>query len=177
MKEGPRAYLKSNTQLEPHSRIDHANEMHCTGNRRSERASLIYRARSRDTSPLPSPRIVEARTRGGFAAPLQGACEAMLKRYFEHVYSEISVAAGRRVSRYDLWLAIWSAGEDPDDLNQKQVRCFLDSELDDFLREEGLALAPRARKRLEKRLLRFNPDYPTPEECFSRLLTRTQEAA
>jgi hypothetical protein len=101
----------------------------------------------------------------------------MPKRYFDHVYSEISVAAGRRVSRYDLWLAVWSAGEDPDDLDQEQVRCFLDFELDDFLREEGLRLDGRARKRLEKRLLRFNPDAPTPEEWFSRLLTRKQHAA
>ena len=101
----------------------------------------------------------------------------MPKRYFEHVYSEISVAVGRRVSRYDLWLAIWSAGEDPDDLSQKQVRCFLDSELDDFLREEGIALDGRARRQLEKRVLRFNPDHPTPAEWFSRLLTPKRHAA
>lgn len=100
----------------------------------------------------------------------------MTNRYFEHVYSEISVAVGRRVSRYDLWLAVWSAGADPDDLNATQLRGFLESDLDDFLREEGLSLEGRARKRLEKRILRFNPDRPTPEEYFARFLNRRRHA-
>jgi hypothetical protein len=98
----------------------------------------------------------------------------MPNRYFDHIYSEISVAVGRRVSRYDLWLAIWNAGGNPDDLNPKQVRAFLDDELTDFLSEEGFTLDGRARRRLEKRLLGFDPHYPTPEEWFSQLPRRTR---
>ncbi|MFK7898845.1 MAG: hypothetical protein AB8G23_23650 [Myxococcota bacterium] len=101
----------------------------------------------------------------------------MPKRYFEHVHSEISLALGRRVSRYDLWLAIWSTGEDPDDLNRKQVQTFIDDELDRFLTEEGARLAGRARRRLEKTLLRFDPRHPTPEEWLTRLVERADRAA
>ena len=105
----------------------------------------------------------------------------MPNRYFEHVYNEISVAVGRRVSRYDLWLAMWSAGDDPQELDRKQLRNFLDTDLDDFLREEGVALDGRARRRLEKAVLVFNPEHPTPGEWFSRIVSKVrrsrQEAA
>lgn len=88
----------------------------------------------------------------------------MSRRYFDHVYAEICVALERRISRYDLWLGVWEAGGDPDDLTPDQARRFVDRQLPDLLREEGSPLAGRRLRRLEKRILRFDPRHPTPEE-------------
>lgn len=92
----------------------------------------------------------------------------MSRRYFEHLYTEISVAAGRRVSRYALWTRIWEAGADPEDLTRDHVLAFVDRELGRFLHEEGVALGRRARRHLERTLLRFDAARPTPEEWMAR---------
>lgn len=94
----------------------------------------------------------------------------MQRRYFEHLYNEISVAAGHRISRYDLWLQIWEAGGDPDELTSREVAAFVALNLTALLSEEGSALSPRERKRLENRILRFDPRYPTPEEWLASAL-------
>jgi hypothetical protein len=91
----------------------------------------------------------------------------MPRRYFEHVYNEICVAAKRRVSRYTLWLLVWESGGDPDHLTSEQARTFVDSHLSALLSEEGIRLEGRPRRRLEKSILRFNSRHPTPEELFS----------
>ena len=91
----------------------------------------------------------------------------MGRRYFEHLYSEICVALGRRISRYDLWLLVWEAGSDPDELTREHARHFLENQLPSLLAEEGAALDPRSTRRLERRILRFDPRHPTPEERFS----------
>ncbi|MEE8165494.1 MAG: hypothetical protein V3T64_07995 [Myxococcota bacterium] len=88
----------------------------------------------------------------------------MEHRYFEFVYNEICVALHRRISRYDLWLLVWDSGGDPDELNHDQVRLFLENALDTLLIEEGLTLSPRVRRRLERRIMAFDPRYPSPEE-------------
>jgi hypothetical protein len=89
------------------------------------------------------------------------------RRTFEFVYVEISLALSRRISRYDLWVRIWESGGDPDDLDRAQVRRFVERGLDGLLTEEGVRLAPRARRRLERRLCGFEPSAPTPEEWLS----------
>ncbi|MAG32122.1 MAG: hypothetical protein CL908_14665 [Deltaproteobacteria bacterium] len=88
----------------------------------------------------------------------------MRRRTFEHVYSELCVAVNHRVSRYDLWLLVREEGGDPDELTPRQARFFLGNGLSRMLTEEGAALSGRARRRLEKRILGFDPRYPTPEE-------------
>ena len=93
----------------------------------------------------------------------------MVHRYFEFLYSEISLALERRISRYDLWLAVWDSGGDPDELSHDQVRLFLETALDTVLREEGSTISPRVRRRLERRILAFDPSYPTPEEWIGGL--------
>ena len=97
----------------------------------------------------------------------------MSRRYFDHMYNEICVALGKRVSRYDLWLLVWEAGGDPDDLDRDHVHAFIASgPLDSFLREEGVRLEGRPRRRLERALLGFDPHHPTPEEWMSRTMER-----
>ncbi len=96
----------------------------------------------------------------------------MSRRYFDHVYKEICVAAGRRLSRYGLWLLIWEAGGDPDDLRRGQLRTFVEHHLDTFLCEEGVRLDARPRKRLARALLGFDPAHRTPEEWLTATTER-----
>jgi hypothetical protein len=100
----------------------------------------------------------------------------MQRRYFEHLYNEICVAVNRRVSRYDLWLLVWDGGGDPDDLTRSQARDFVENRLSALLLEEGTSLRPRARRRLERRILRFDPRHPTPEEWLVNTFDALNEA-
>ena len=103
----------------------------------------------------------------------------MHRRYFDHLYNEISVAVDRRISRYSLWLRVWESGGDPDELTREHVRYFVENNLSETLAEEGALLDARSRLRLEKTLLLFDPRYPTPEEIFTApfVRERTEEQA
>jgi hypothetical protein len=91
----------------------------------------------------------------------------MSRRTFEHLYSEICVAVDRRISRYALWLLVWENGADPDDMTGEQAQNIVDHHLTDLLKEEGVSLEGRPRRRLARRILRFDPRYPTPEEWLT----------
>jgi hypothetical protein len=92
------------------------------------------------------------------------------RRYFDHLYNEVCVALGRRISRYDLWLMVWESGGDPDDLTPLQARRFVEAGLGRLLGEEGAHLPDRDRARLASRLLHFDPRFPTPEEWLEGAL-------
>lgn len=100
----------------------------------------------------------------------------MQRRYFEHLYDEICVAVNQRISRYDLWLRISNGGGDPDELTQPQARDFIENSLSLLLAEEGASLSNRARRRLERRILRFDPEYPTPAEWLTSTFDHTETA-
>ncbi len=101
----------------------------------------------------------------------------MQRRYFEHLYNEICVAVDHRISRYDLWLRVWDGGGDPDELTHPQARSFLENNLSVLLAEEGTSLSNRALRRLEKRILRFDPHHPTPEEWLASLFHAAKKPA
>ncbi len=92
----------------------------------------------------------------------------MPSRYFEFCYQEICLAVGRRISRYDLWLHVWNAGGDPDDMTREQAHIFIEDEMPAVFAEEGVVFEGRPRRRLERRLLAFDPTHPTPEEHVAR---------
>lgn len=96
----------------------------------------------------------------------------MSRRLFDHLYAELCVAAGRRASRYDLWLRVWETGGDPEDLTQEALQRFLAEGLDALLREERISLPRRARGRFERAVMDFDPRFPTPEEWVSGLTER-----
>ena len=100
----------------------------------------------------------------------------MHRRYFEHIYAEICVAMNRRISRYDLWLRLGDSG-DADDLTSHDARYFVENHLCAVLAEAGGSLGDRARRRLEKRILRFDPHHPTPEEWLTRVFDGAAEQA
>ncbi len=101
----------------------------------------------------------------------------MKRRYFEHLYTEICVALDRRISRYELWLLLWEGGGDPDELTHAQTRYFLENNLSVILAEEGSTLGIRARRRLESKILRFDPQRPTPEEWLANAFDHEENAA
>jgi len=91
------------------------------------------------------------------------------RRSFDHLHAELSVELGIRVPRYALWIAVQEAGLDPDLLDSHDTTRFFDEYLPAFLDEAGLALSTRGRKRLRRRILRFDPHRPTPYETMERM--------
>jgi hypothetical protein len=91
------------------------------------------------------------------------------RRRFDYLVIEISVALGVRVPRYALWLFLHECGLDPEDLGRGDVEAFFDGHLERFLADRDEALGPRARRRLARRCLAFDPRHPTPEEFMERL--------
>jgi hypothetical protein len=91
------------------------------------------------------------------------------RRRFDHLAAELSVALDRLVPRFALWHALRDAGCDPEQLGRDEALAFCDAALPRFLAGLGLALDPRAARRLRRRVERFDPRYPAPEEVFARL--------
>ncbi len=94
----------------------------------------------------------------------------MERRRFEHLVVELSVAVGKLIPRYALWLLLQELGFDPILLSPNQVIKFYDAHLEQFLAEHGLSLEPREARKLRGRLTKFDPRYPTPYETMERLL-------
>jgi len=93
----------------------------------------------------------------------------MLRRRFDHLFVELSVAADELVPRYALWLRLHELGWDPVRLDRDEVLAFADDHLAGFLAEHDLRIRPRALRILRRRLRGFDPEQPTPEEVFERL--------
>jgi len=91
------------------------------------------------------------------------------RRRFDHLVLEISVALEERIPRYPLWLRLHELGWNPERLSHHASISFCGAPLTRFLAEHGLALAPRARRRLERNLRRYDPAIPTPYERMARI--------
>ncbi|MEB2343481.1 MAG: hypothetical protein OZ948_01940 [Deltaproteobacteria bacterium] len=92
-----------------------------------------------------------------------------MRRVFDHLHAELSVGVGRLVSRYALWLRLREVGLDPERLTPAEALGFCRRHLGAFLAEQGLALAARPARRLERELGRFDPARPTPYERAARV--------
>lgn len=93
----------------------------------------------------------------------------MRRRRFDHLAVELSVEVGRAVPRWALWNAMHEQGLDPEDLSAPAALAFCDGPLDAFLRDQGLRLGRRHARRLRRRVARYDPSHPSPEELFARL--------
>jgi len=91
----------------------------------------------------------------------------MSRRCFDHLVAEISVQVGWRIPRYALWLQLRHEGMDPEALSRSAALSFCQGPLQHFLAGYGVLLPARHRRRLLRRVERFDPDLPTPEERFS----------
>lgn len=88
----------------------------------------------------------------------------MARTRFDHLAVELSVAVGVAIPRYPLWLHLHEAGADPEALSRPSAIAFCEGSLVHFLVERGLWLSPRERRRLTKRVARFDPAHPSPAE-------------
>jgi hypothetical protein len=95
----------------------------------------------------------------------------MKRRRFEYLFVEVSTAVGQVVPRYGLWQQLQELGWDPDQLSREASVGFCDQHLTGFLSGEALSIEPRARRRLRRRLMRFDPSHPTPEETLARIFS------
>jgi len=93
----------------------------------------------------------------------------MRRRRFDHLFVEASVAAGLRLPRYDLWLALHEFGADPESLSRVDAIRFCDESLPRFLRQRGIALSRRATRGLQVQIERYDPAVPSPYEHFEAL--------
>ena len=101
----------------------------------------------------------------------------MSRRSFDHFHAELSVEIGRLVPRYALWLEVRELGLDPGELGAADLVALASGALDPFLAFEGLILPDRARRRLVRRLRRYDPALATPYEVMERLFARADEAS
>jgi len=92
-----------------------------------------------------------------------------VRRRFDHLVVELSVAVGYRLPRYALWLRMREAGLNPEDLSKEEVLAFCDAPVTAFLEEHGFSLPIRARRRLLRSLAQFDPTVLTPYERFARI--------
>ena len=79
------------------------------------------------------------------------------RRRFEHLVVELSVAVGRLIPRYALWLTLGELGWNPEALSREAVMSFCDEHLEQFLNDHSMSLAPRKARRLRRCLERFDP--------------------
>jgi len=93
----------------------------------------------------------------------------MGRRRFDHLFAELSVAAGRRLPRYELWLTLHGAGVDPERLTGPDLVGLCEKVLPAFLGSRGLVLSPRRSRALRRELGRYDPALPTPYERFAAL--------
>ena len=93
----------------------------------------------------------------------------MGRRRFDHLHAELSVAAGRRLPRYALWLALHDAGFDPERLAHGDVADVCERAIPRFLEAEGVSLGARRARALRRELLRYDPSIPSPYERFAAL--------
>ena len=92
----------------------------------------------------------------------------MRRRRFDHLAVELSVEVGAAIPRWALWTALRELGHDPEQLSAEAALAFCDGPLQRFLHVQGLRLPPRGARRLRRRVTRYDPRHPTPEEIFAR---------
>ena len=78
-----------------------------------------------------------------------------MRRRFDHLVMEISLAVGRPIPRYPLWLRFHEHGCDPELLTDAIAVAFCDGPLAGFLAENGFTLSRRGLRRLRRAVARF----------------------
>lgn len=93
----------------------------------------------------------------------------ILRRRFDHLVEETSLAVGVPIPRYQLWLRFHDHGCDPETITAAMAVAFCDGPLTGFLAEYGMSVTRRARRRLRKAVASFDPNRPRPEDQLAPL--------
>ena len=93
----------------------------------------------------------------------------MGRQRFEHLFAELSVACGRLVPRFQLWLYLREHDADPEALSLREALGFCDDGLVPFLAAEGLSLSRWQRRKFRHAIAGFDPDLTSPAEILARL--------
>lgn len=93
----------------------------------------------------------------------------MDRRRFEHLFVELSIACGRLVPRFRLWLRLREDGADPEALCQRDALAFCDQGIVPFLAAEKLSISRWQRRRLRRAVAAFDPKLTTPAEILARV--------
>jgi hypothetical protein len=102
------------------------------------------------------------------ARPLRGG-GPLGRRRFDNLHIELSVALGVAVPRFELWMEFHEHRIDPERLSHEETMAFCDGPLESYLHKSGLALPPRALRRLCRKVGKYDPAVPTPYERFAAL--------
>ena len=93
----------------------------------------------------------------------------MNRRRFDHLFAELSVACGRLVPRFRLWLVLHEDGADPESLGLRDTLRFCDEGVVPFLAAEGLSLSRWQLRKLRRAISAFDPELTTAAEILARL--------
>ncbi len=93
----------------------------------------------------------------------------MGRRRFDFFYIELCCALGHRISRYSLWLALHEHGFDAERLGRSALMHFFDAHLDVFLATAACVIEPHTRRKLRRKITRYDPEIATPYEIMERL--------
>ena len=93
----------------------------------------------------------------------------MSRKLFNRLFVELSVAIGKRVPRYALWLELHDLGWNPESLRVTEALAFCDGPMDGFLTDREMQISKHARNRLRRELAKFDPTRPLPQEILDRL--------
>ena len=93
----------------------------------------------------------------------------MDRRRFEHLFVELSVACGRLVPRFRLWLFLRERGADPEALARRDALAFCDEGIVPFLAADSLSLSRWQRRKLRRAVANFEPELTTPAEILARV--------
>jgi hypothetical protein len=92
-----------------------------------------------------------------------------MRRRFEHLVVELSVAAGCVIPRYALWIRLGELFGSPEHLARGAALAFCDQHLGEFLAEHVITTTPRARRRLRRAVAGFDARQSTPTEWMERM--------
>lgn len=90
-----------------------------------------------------------------------------MRKRFDHLVQEITLAVGQEIPRYRLWLRLHEHGCDPEVLTARMAVAFCDGPLASFLAAEGLKIRWMARRRLREAVAYFDPMVHSPDSLAS----------
>lgn len=96
-------------------------------------------------------------------------------KVFDYLVQELSLSAGENLAggpkRYDLWTSMALNDAHPmHGLTSEQAATYLEEATGPILERLRKKVGPKEWAKLVKRIRRFNPDHPTPEETLQRIL-------